>query len=407
MGINMRILFVDDEPNILQGLQRMLRGMRQEWDMAFASGGEEALDVMSKSGFDVVVTDMKMPGMNGAQLLREVTGRYPQMIRIILSGQSDREEILKSIDMAHRYLAKPCDAEALKRAISGSLTLREKLASQPLQKLVAQLTTIPSLPSLYLEMMEMVESPDCSLVEIGKVIEQDMSMTAKILRLVNSPFFGQPKRISSPSHAVTFLGLDTIRALVLSSHIFGQITENKMRRLKLSWLWDHSMLVGAVARDIAKAEGQDRQLVDDAFMAGILHDVGTIILADNLTEQYEDALNLARKTHIPVEKAEKSVFGATHAEVGGYLLGLWGLPDSITEAVSYHFDPENGGSKTFAPLTAVHVADIIGYRLAGYKDATVNSSVNEDYIRGLGLAERLPAWEDICAQALKRINARE
>lgn len=407
MDTKMRILFVDDEPNILQGLQRMLRGMRQEWEMAFAPGGEEALGMMSKSAFDVVVTDMRMPGMNGAQLLREVTERHPQTIRIILSGQSDREEILKSIDMAHRYLAKPSDAEPLKRAISGALAMREKLTSQPLQKLVAQLRTIPSLPSLYLKMMDMVESPDCSLVEVGNLIEQDMSMTAKILRLVNSPFFGQPKRISSPSHAVTFLGLDTIRALVLSSHIFGQISEAKMRRLKLSWLWDHSMLVGAVARDIAKAEGQARQVVDDAFMAGILHDVGIIILADNMTEQYEDALNLARKTKIPAENAEKSVFGATHAEVGGYLLGLWGLPDSIIEAVSYHLDPENGGSKTFAPLTAVHVADAIGYRLAEYKDAAVNTEVSEDYIRGLGLAERLPAWEDICAHALKRIKARE
>lgn len=402
-----RILFVDDEPNILQGLKRMLRGMRQEWDMAFASSGEEALDVMSKSDFDVVVTDMRMPGMNGAQLLREVTDRRPQMIRIILSGQSDREDILKSIDMAHRYLAKPCDAEALKRAISGALAMREKLTSQSLQRLVAQLTIIPSIPSLYLKMMEMVESPDCSLVEIGELIEQDMSMTAKILRLVNSPFFGQPARISSPSHAVTFLGLDTIRALVLSSHIFGQINEIKIRRLKLSWLWEHSMLVGVVARDIAKAEGQDRQIIDDAFMAGILHDVGIIILADNLTEQYEDALNLARKTKIPVEKAEKSVFGSTHAEVGGYLLGLWGLPDSIIEAVSYHLDPENGGSKTFAPLTAVHVADALGYRMAEYKDAPGNSSVNERYIRGLGRAERIPAWEDVCAQAMKRIKSRE
>lgn len=402
-----KILFVDDEPNILQGLQRMLRGMRQEWDMAFASGGEEALETLSKSDFDVVVTDMRMPGIDGAHLLQEVTNRHPQIIRIILSGQSDREKILASIELAHRYLAKPCDAEALKRAISGALAMREKLTSQPLQKLVAQLKSLPSLPSLYLKMMEMMDSPNSSLVDIGKVIEQDMSMTAKILHLVNSPFFGQPKRISSPSHAVSFLGLDMIRALVLSVHIFGQISENKMRRLKLSWLWDHSMLVGAVARDIARAEGRDRQLVDDAFMAGILHDVGIIILADNMTEQYEDSLSLARKTRIPIEKAEKSVFGATHAEVGGYLLGLWGLPDSIIEAVSYHLDPENGGSKAFSPLTAVHVADCIGYRMAEYRDEAVNSPVNESYISGLGLAKRIPAWEDICAQAVKRLKIHE
>ena len=148
--MNKRILFVDDEPAVLQGLQRSLRGMRQEWEMEFAASGREALETMARSPFDVVITDMRMPEMDGAQLLDQVRKRFPQTVRIVLSGQSDRETILRSIGPTHQYMAKPCDLEDLKQKLTHTFALRELLADPRLKEIVCQLENIPSLPSLYI-----------------------------------------------------------------------------------------------------------------------------------------------------------------------------------------------------------------------------------------------------------------
>ena len=222
-----RILFVDDEPKILEGLQRTLRSMRQEWEMQFAGSGQEALECLSKEPFDVVVSDMRMPGMDGAQLLKEVMRLYPQIARIILSGHSDQEIVLKSVRIAHQYLAKPCEAETLKSVVTRTCALRELLADDAVRRMVSNMDSIPSLPSLYAEIMEEIQSPNASIQRVGKIISKDMGMTTKILQLVNSAFFGLRRHVSSPSQAVSLLGLDTIRALVLSVHIFTHFDSQK------------------------------------------------------------------------------------------------------------------------------------------------------------------------------------
>jgi YesN/AraC family two-component response regulator len=184
-----RILFVDDDPNVLQGLRRMFRPLRHEWDMTFIESGQEALALLAHTPCDVVVSDMRMPEMNGVQLLMAVKERYPHIIRIVLSGYAGHELLLPSVKLAHQYLSKPCDAAILQTAINRTCTLYELLSKETLQRLVAGITLLPSLPTLYQEIMEAVHSPNSSLAQIGKIIEQDLGMTAKILQLVNSAFF--------------------------------------------------------------------------------------------------------------------------------------------------------------------------------------------------------------------------
>jgi HD-like signal output (HDOD) protein len=397
---NLRILFVDDELNVLEGLQRMLRVMRHEWTMAFAQSGQEALDILNGEPFDVVVSDMRMPGMDGAQLLSEVMKRCPQSVRIVLSGQSDREMLLKSVRPAHQYLSKPCDTEVLKSTIVRARALREVLADSSLKATISQLDSLPSLPSVYNEIMEELQSQDPSIKRVAEIIEKDVGMTVKILQLVNSAFFGLFRHVSSPFQAASLLGLDTIKALALSVQIFTQFDQKKLPRFSLAELQDHYMATGALTRAIAKAENQEQTMVNDSFMAGLLHDLGKLVLAVNFSEKYSQSLLMAQEKNIPLWEAERMTLGTSHAEVGAYLMGLWGLHDTIVEALAFHHCPGKLPGKGFNPSITVHVADALAHEHAAGSQHEFSSRISMEYLAELDMAHRLPVWRQVCLDTL-------
>ena len=398
-----KILFVDDEPNILQGLRRMLRNMNDEWDMSFAENGYEALDILSKDSFDVVVSDMRMPRMNGAELLDEIRKRHPQIVRIILSGHSDKELILKSVRSTHQYLSKPCDAEKLKETVHRSCALRDFLEHDSLKRIISQVDSLPSLPSLYAEVMDELQSSDVSTKKVGEIIAKDLGMSAKILQLVNSAFFGLPVHISSPSQAVNLLGIDTVKSLVLTAEIFSIYDQKKLPGFSIETLWEHCMSTSTIAKEIAKSENTDSTLIDEAFMAGILHDVGKLIIAGSLPDNYKNVLELVRSEKISLSHAEYLSLGATHAEMGAYLLGLWGLPNSIVEAVAFHHCPGKSLTHSFNPLTAVHMANVLDHVEKDHpsSDETI-PGVDYAYLAELGLIERISQWLEVRDNVRKR-----
>jgi HD-like signal output (HDOD) protein len=389
-----RVLFVDDEPKILEGLQRMLRSMRNEWEMEFAIGGPAALELLNAGSFDVIVTDMRMPAMDGAQLLAQVREFHPQIVRIVLSGHSDQEMILSSVGPAHQYLSKPCDAELLKETVRRACALRDLLTNETLTLLVSQMQSLPSLPSLYAEMMQQLESPDPSIKKIGAIISKDPGMTAKILQMVNSAFFGLRRHISNPADAAGLLGLDIVKALVLSIQIFSKFSVPRIPGFSLEELWEHNVAVGSLSKQIAKAEKQNQQLVDDSFTAGLLHECGKLVLAARLPQEYGEMLALTSTEQISMMEAERRIFGATYPEVGAYLLGLWGLPDSIVEAVAFHRSPNQCPGDEFCPLAAVHVADhLLGESDSEGEKNGAAAEVDLVYLARLGLDDRMDSWK--------------
>ena len=351
-----RILFVDDEPSILQGLKRMLRSQRHEWDMAFAEGGEQALEILEQEQFDAVVSDMKMPGMDGAQLLEEVKKRHPEMVRFILSGYSDQELVMRSVGPSHQYLAKPCEPELLKAKLADAFALHELLASDAIRSVVTGMASLPSLPDIYCAVVEELQSPDASIKAVGDLVEQDPGMAIKVLQLVNSAYFGISRQITNPAEAANFLGLDVIKSLVLSEGVFSQFDSSAIKALSLDTIKNRCLQVAQAARSITKAAGGDNKMVDQAFLAGLLHDMGTMVLASNAPEDFLRAHELAKNENIDISHAEKQVFGTTHAEVGAYLLGLWGIDDDVVSAVAYHHRPGDFPTTQFSALTAVFIA---------------------------------------------------
>jgi putative nucleotidyltransferase with HDIG domain len=397
-----RILFVDDEPLVLQGLQRMLRPMRNEWEMAFVESGRRALEEMATLPFQVVVSDMRMPGMNGAQLLLQVQELYPRTVRLILSGHADKDLIMKCVGTAHQFLAKPCEPEALRTAIARASAFNSSVKSERMKQLIAQMDCLPSIPSLLNEIVEKLQDENCSLEEVGNIISKDLAMAAKLLKLVNSAFFGLRRQISDPSDAATYLGLDIIKALVLAVHAFSSFEGRKTGPISLETLWTHSLEVASLAKRIAQSAGAPKAIVDESFVAGMLHDIGKLALASNLPDEYAKIFELSKGKGLPLPAAEEMILGANHADVGGYLLSLWGLPPGVVDAINYHHDPERGSLDGFTPMTSVHVADALvrEAELSGDDGAqNPDTLVNMNYLEAAGLVESLPEWKELAEAA--------
>jgi putative nucleotidyltransferase with HDIG domain len=354
-----QILFVDDEPMVLQGLQRLLRAFRNEWDMAFVAGGQEALAQLAEHPFDIIVSDMRMPGMNGAELLKEVMRQYPAMVRIVLSGHADRELVTQCVGVAHQYISKPCEPEQLKAMIRNACLLSSRLMDEGVRKVIGGIDSLPSVPELYLQLKAALKDEDVDARALGAIIKRDIGMTAKILKLVNSSFFGLRRVLSDAEEAVIYLGIDTIKSLVLSDSIFEQSKPFETRFFNLSDLWHHSMTVAAGAKAIAQAEGLPQAAQEEAFVGGILHDVGVLILASNFRETYDKTVELVITEKLTIPTAEQELFGVTHAEVGAYLLGLWGLPAPILNIVGLHHRVHLQVENSMTPLIAVHAADVL------------------------------------------------
>jgi putative nucleotidyltransferase with HDIG domain len=401
-----RILFVDDEPMVLKGLQRTLRKMRGEWEMTFASSSREALDILDSGLFDVIVSDLRMPEMDGTQLLAEVKSKHPQVVRIILSGQVEQEATFKSLQMAHQSLSKPCDADILKHTLNKLFGLRSLLEDESIKRIVSQTETLPSLPAVYTEVINELQSQDPSVKKVAEIISTDLAMTAKILQVVNSAFFGLVRKISNPKEAVMLLGTETIKALVLSVKIFSEFNQKKFAWFNFDELFNHSMSVSMFAQTISKKELLDRNLVNNALMAGMFHDLGKLILVTNFPESYQKVLNEASKTKQNLWDLECEMFGTSHAEIGAYLMGLWGLEYPVIEAIAFHHRPAKSLSNSTGLLTAVHFGDAFDRIKNNGKDLNSEMGLrrlDRGYLENLGIVARINDWQTICKGLTERI----
>ena len=420
-----RILFVDDDPKEIKRLRKMLRSIRHEWEIESAVSGKEALSFMAKSHFDVVVSNMHMQKMDGVELQDTVMERYPGTVRIILSEDSDKEKSLQSVKSTHQFLKKPCDADTVKYTIERACKLQDLLRNETLIKTVTGIKNLPSPPRLYSLIMQEMRSPDASLKKVGDIISQDIAMTAKILQLINSAYFGLPRRITDPQQATIFLGIDTLKALVLTFHVFSEFSEDaELCEFSLADMLKHSIMVGRLAKEIAKVELDDTKILEEIYIAGILHDIGKLILL-KLPEQYREVMKCIKSTGFSFVEAEYNVMKTSHAELGAYLLALWGIPDNIVETVAFHnnpskllenilsmsiksnnnyvgeIKPENSNLKSlskekylkeFTTLTSVHLADAMLVQKDWPTNTTVPTYADMLYLRTLELTDNLSEY---------------
>ncbi|MGA2840126.1 MAG: response regulator [Steroidobacteraceae bacterium] len=380
----MRILFVDDEIEVMQAMRRSVREMRNEWNMEFALSGVAALEELARTPTDVIVSDMRMPGMDGWELLAEVKKLYPQTVRLVLSGSADAGSIMRAVGTAHQYLAKPCESAALKEAISKTYRLRQLLSSDRLAHLVGCVDMLPSAPKAFLDISACLRRPTATIADAAKIIGRDVAMTANVIKLVNSAFFGTRQPIGTADRAVAYLGLDTIGALVLGHGVFKSGVTTDMEGFSLEELWQHSLDVAAAARTVALYEKLPRAHAEQAFLAGMLHDVGKVVYATRR----------ARATDSPNLSGEEAFaqMEAHHAEVGAYLLGLWGFPTSIVEAVAFHHSPTQTAADGLSLTRLVHIADRLVHQRQGQSPDSSHPELEAELLEKLALVDHWPAW---------------
>lgn len=395
------ILFVDDEPNILSGIKRMLRSMRKEYDFHFAESGRKALELMDANSVDAVVSDMRMPGMDGAEFLTEVKERFPEAIRIMLTGQADEESVYQTVNVVHQFLSKPCDPDALKDIIIRSCALRDLLTSHHLSKIVSGIDHLPSLPSVFAELQHVLRKEDASAEDVAKVIEQDIGMTAKLLQLVNSSFFGLYQKVESPARAVKLLGFDTIKILVLGVQIFSEMKMDSSI-VSVDFLKEHSMMVAQCSKKIALEATDDVDVINNCFLAGMLHDIGRLLLISQLADTYMPLLESVKENSSELIVEEANVFNATHGGIGAYLVGLWGFCGDILEAIAYHHNLSAYPRDTFSAALAVHVADVFYYQSFPENAIGNPPELDLEYLEKTGFSDSLDAWSEQCAAILKR-----
>jgi HD-like signal output (HDOD) protein len=392
-----RVLFVDDEPSDLEGLQRVLRSQRQEWEVAFAHSGDSALALMATSPFDVVVSDMRMPGMDGATLLSRVREEHPDVVRIVLSGQTEFSTALRVVPVAHQFLAKPCDSQTLRVAIERACHLKALLHDDSIRATVGALTELPSVPRTYHDLTMALADPNVSVQKIARIVEFDVGISAKILQLVNSAFFGLAGSVTNIQNAIAYLGVSTLKNLVLSVEVFRVFAPKApLVGFSLEDLQRHARFTSYIATRLPVP----KHLVDIAMVAGILHDVGKLVLAWKLPERFKKLTAEARLEQCPLYKVEEREYGFSHAEIGAYLLGLWGLPYAVVEAIALHHAPHRVPHQNFDAASAVYIANLLAEEL---DSATTLPGENElpgdqEYLRSLGVQMDVPKWRAMAAK---------
>jgi HD-like signal output (HDOD) protein/CheY-like chemotaxis protein len=351
-----RILFADDEAPVLDGLRTRLYRQSGRWTMVFVESGARAIAELEQEAFDVIVTDMRMPGMDGAELLQNVSERWPQTIRIVLSGYAELQQALRLVPVAHQYLSKPCDAQRLVSAIDGCLHLHALLPRPELRALVGRVRTLPAMPRVYSKLRAVISHENVDVQEIAELLAADPVMAAKVLQMANSAFFRLARPTVNIDQAVSYLGVPAIRSMVTSPLIFSPWPKRGPSALvNFEELQSHAHGAAIAAQALATSAS----MRDEALLAGLLHDIGYWLLAHECPGPLANAVETAVAERIPLYEAEARVLGASHAQIGAYLLGLWGLPQSIVEAVAHHHAPYSVSQLKFEPLAALAVANAL------------------------------------------------
>lgn len=392
-----RILFVDDESRVLDGMRRMFHCNRGHWEIHFAAGGEDAIRNCETTPFDVVISDMRMPGMDGATLLGHVRDLLPDAARIILSGYSEAGLATRAVSVAHRVLAKPCDASELQSAIERVIALQDLICSPEIRKIVGAVGELPSLSSTYASLTRAVTDQNTSVNQIAQIIERDVAMSAKVLQLTNSAFFGLSRRVANLTDAVSILGMNTIKNLALASEAFRVfVPSSRIGEAVCRSIQDHAMKAASIASTLPL----DPKIREGAVIGALLHDIGQLFIAYRMPEVFCAVLAKKEELNCRTVDAEEMILGTSHAEIGAYLLGLWDIPNIAVEAIAHHHHLDRIPHTEFDAAVAVYIADMLAHESDrnSSRRAIDTADPNLGCLESLGLLSKLDEFRALAEE---------
>jgi HD-like signal output (HDOD) protein/CheY-like chemotaxis protein len=391
------ILFVDDNENVINGIQRQLRSFRQQWQLFFANSGQQALDLMSKQTIDLVITDMMMPRMDGAELLKEINRLYPNTVRMILSGYADESALKTAMEVAHQYLSKPCSAEVLREVISQVFKIQSCISNPSLVAGIGDLHQLPSLPKIYHELNKAMKDENVTVNELADIFSRDMVLSAKLLHLINSPYFGMNRVISNITEAINLIGVKKLNNLVLSAHVKTAFpVTNPQLAGYFEYIWEDAGRVSELAKQIAIAENQFDDRPDQAFLGGLLHNMGLLIFLSKNEDKLRSLLTEVKTSKKSISELEKTIFGYTRSEAAAYVLSLWKIPPRIIEAILLQNAPNESDYEGVNALTAVHAAAcLLSPENPTEYQKLFKMELDTAYLQRLGLLEKVPVWQTL------------
>lgn len=388
-----RILAVNSNPAELQLLRSYLASPGLEWEVLFLENAAAAIASLKAGPADIILTDFQLSDLRGLDLLNQATTICPKIGTIVLANLETTDSALKCVGTAHQFLGKPCDEARLKDSLDRALDSNAWMPDETVRKLARNMTLIPSPPGLYFRIIKEIQKTDHAMENVGWLIARDPATTVRLLQMVNSVSFGLSIRISNPIEAVVYVGLKMTQSLVLMAHTLSFAEHQPTIKPAVDKIWQHSVQVSGFAKAIARVERLSVSIAEEAFTAGLLHDIGQLILAANYPDDYARTLKIAKEQGIPAEQAEFQVFGTSHAELGAYLLATWGLPWSVVEAVALHHKPGPTGGHKFGTVTILHAANALAHVIAGDSKKPI---VDEAYLQSVGVADHLNMWREIC-----------
>ncbi|MFN0241879.1 MAG: HDOD domain-containing protein [Planctomycetota bacterium] len=402
-----RILVVDPEPALLQGLQIVSEPQRGRWQLLWLRSSVEALNSIATDPFDVVLVNVAASASEGLALLAELQAKHPAVRRFAIADAAQSEVHQCAASTAHCCLVKPCAASAVKSALVRGFALQEMLTSERVKYLVAGMPDLPCAPPVYFECVAATSGRSATAADVGAIVAKDAALSARLVKLASSPSFGAAQPVETPVQAAEKLGLDTLKSLVIALQTFAQFDETRMKDLSINDTWGHSLQVAKFTRHILESELFDEQQLEYGFLAGILHDIGKLVLALNRPDRYLATRMLAERSHEDRAELERRLFGAHHGALGAYLLHSWGLPNSVVEAVAFHHAPAQYPEANFAVMTAVHIADCLARVDLKRAEFAPIPGLDRAYLSDLGYGHRLTRWLKACRRAtgeLQRIR---
>lgn len=369
----MKVLFVDDEPMILNGLRRSLHS--SGWKILLAESGQQALDILAKQSVDFVVCDMQMPGMNGAELLEIVSQKYPETVRIVLSGQADNELAARASFVAHQWLAKPCDPKVIYNEISRIHKIQSLLPTPDIQRAVGKIKGLPSPPKLFLRLRKLFQE-QADMQKVATLIQEDPALAAKVLQLSNSSFFHTGKPVNKVEEAIIRLGAETVSCVVAIAETYSSTMNTSDFSMEKEQ--QHGMCTAMLAPYFVEAA--DKEV---AMLSGLFHDLGKYILYSMFPDKYLTYLHTQNHSQDHEQSAEIAMFGTDHAQVAGYLLHLWNFPYPVIESILLHNQPVKLIQQPFGAAAATYLACLLLNK----------KQPDEMLVEHFKLEQKLPKWQ--------------
>jgi len=388
-----RILFCDPSGSFLRWAEEV-SGAGASWDIDRVDHLQSGLQMLASRHFDAVVVAAPASPERELSYLRQLMQAAPNCVRILYTPVLSAAYLAKALDVVHRVCLNSNTREETVALIDQAVASNRQLSHESVRRSMAAFKQLPSPPSIFHELTRQLNSERTTSQHIAGVVAKDPALTARLLRIVNSSYFGLRQPVSNIQQAVTLIGTRTLRGLALAGHFGSHYKQAKEWNLfSLEALQARSLMVARLSQALAKAAGGDAMLRDQAFLAGLLLDVGMVMLANEQSQSYAKIFGYAAKHNKPLAQVELKAFGVTHAQLAANLLTQWNLPPMVVDAVLYHHDPAGYFQKGLSPTAIDHVADALLPPLDSRLNLRINAEIDLDFLARAELDQYLPKWK--------------